>query len=334
MLLLIALAISAQENVSAHDYPLGIANEKSLCNPLAANGTMRLIIHDPLGWGVIIYRVEGNQIYRKRISAYGDELKDNEFYKLTDDELDSVTMVVDAFHRAGLPDDEIGCVIDGCTFELEYIMKGQYHRYINNSGIAPPQLKAIMGLLWNTYKRKLPSFIPIQVTSIVPNIKFQYSIGTAYSCMSDTLTIGYLLVPKEDEHSMQMFNRSVSVDLWDEAVGISQKRFVPDLTDVQQAEVVLAEVMRDGVLPKMGRYNRNIGNLDNYTKYERTYGFYYNEKEEKCVYIQMELSDSSFPRFYVGFGKFWDGCDTVVYINLNLEKHEVIRAYPSTCQSY
>lgn len=154
MLLLIAQTVSAQENASAHDSPLGIANEKSLCNPIAPEGTMRLMIIDPLGWGVIIYRIEGEQIYRKRISAYGDELKDNEFYTLTDDELDSVTMVVDAFHRAGLPDDEIVQVIDGCSFELEYIKNGQYHRYINNSGIAPPQLKDIMGLLWNTYKRK------------------------------------------------------------------------------------------------------------------------------------------------------------------------------------
>ena len=60
---------------------------------------------------------------------------------------------------------------------------------------------------------------------------------------------------------------------------------------------------------------------------------YYNEKEEKCVYIQMELL-GSFPRFFVGFMEIWDGCDCDVYINLNLEKHEVIRAYPSTCQSY
>ena len=184
-------------------------------------------------------------------------------------------------------------------------------------------------------KRELALGItPIQVTSIVPNNEFQYSIGTVYSCMSDTLTIGYLLVPKEDEHSMQVFNSSVSEDLWGEAVGISPKRYVPDLVDVQQTESILAEVMIEGILPKMGRYNRNIGNLDNYTKYERTYGFYYNENEEKCVYIQMELSDPSFPRFYVGFGKFWDGCDDEVFINLNLEKHEVIRAYPSTCRSY
>lgn len=323
-----------QENAYAHDYTLGIADEKSLYYPIAADGTMRLLIDAPLGWGVLIYRVEGDQIYRKRVSAYYDEIKENESYTLPDVELDSVTMAVDAFRRAGRPDDESGpYVIDGCSFMLEYIINGKYHRYTTSSGAIPPQLKAIMGLLWNIYKRKLPNFIPIQISSIVPNKEFGCSIATVFSCMSDTVTVGYLLVPKEDEHSMQIFNRSVSVDLWDEAVGISQKRFVPDLSDVQQAESVLAEVMRDGVLPKMGRYNRNIGNLNNYTKYERTYGFYYNEKEEKCVYIQMELL-GSFPRFFVGFMVFWDGCDYDVYINLNLEKHEVIRAYPSTCQGY
>ena len=154
MLLLVALAVSAQENISARNSTLGIANEKSLCYPIAPEGTMRLMIIDPLGWGEIIYRVEGDQMYRKRISAYGDELKDNESFTLTDDELDSVAMAINAFHRAGLPDVEIVQVIDGCSFELEYIKNGQYHRYINNSGIAPPQLKAVMGLLWNTYKRK------------------------------------------------------------------------------------------------------------------------------------------------------------------------------------
>ena len=323
-----------QENAYAHDFTLGIADEKSLCYPIAPDGTMRLIIIDPLGYGVLIYRIEGDRIYRKRISAYDDELKDNEYYTLTDEELDTVVTAVEAFHHAGLADDKIVRVIDGCTFELEYIINGHYHHYINYSGIAPPQLENLMELMRRIYKRKLPSFIPIQVTSIVPNNEFQCSFATVYSCLRDTLTIGYLLVPKEDESSMESFNKSVSKDLWGDAVGVSPKRYVPDLVDVQQAESVLAEVMRDGVLPQMGPYYRNIGNLENYTKYERTYGFYYNEKEEKCVYIQMELADPSFPRSYVGFGKFWDGCDDDVYINLNLESHKVIRAYPSTCQGY
>ena len=139
-----------QENIRARNHTLGIAYEKSLCYPIATDGTMRLMILDPLGWGVIIYRVEGEQIYRKRISAYGDELKDNEFYTLTDDELDSVSMTVEAFHRAERPDDESGpYVIDGCSFMLEYIINGKYHRYTTSSGAIPPQLKAIMGLLWN-----------------------------------------------------------------------------------------------------------------------------------------------------------------------------------------
>ncbi|MBO6023994.1 MAG: hypothetical protein J6P83_03975 [Bacteroidales bacterium] len=322
-----------QENAYAHDFTLGIADEKSLCYPIAPDGTMRLIIIDPLGYGVLIYRIEGDRIYHKRISAYDDELKDNEYFTLTDEELDTVVTAVEAFHHAGLADDKIVRVIDGCTFELEYIINGHYHHYINYSGIAPPQLENLMELMRRIYKRKLPSFIPIQVTSIVPNNEFQCSFATVYSCLRDTLTIGYLLVPKEDESSMESFNKSVSKDLWGDAVGVSPKRYVPDLVDVQQAESVLAEVMRDGVLPQMGPYYRNIGNLENYTKYERTYGFYYNEKEEKCVYIQMELLEP-FPRLSVGFMKFWDSCDYNVYINLNLEKHEVIRAYPSTCQGY
>lgn len=144
-----------QENIRARNYTFGIAHEKSLCYPIATDGTMRLMIIDPLGWGVIIYRIEGEQIYRKRISAYDDELKDNEFYTLTDGELDSVTIAVEAFHRAGRPDDESGpYVIDGCTFMLEYIINGKYYRYTTSSGAVPTQLEAIMGLLWNTYKRK------------------------------------------------------------------------------------------------------------------------------------------------------------------------------------
>lgn len=143
-----------QENAFARNYTLGKAHEKSLCYPIATDGTIRLIINDPLGWGVLIYRVEGERIYRKRLSIKDNILKDNEHYTLSAYELDSVTTAVDAFHRAGLPDDEIGGIIDGCTFELEYIMNGQYHRYINNSGFVPPQLKAIMELLQNAYKRK------------------------------------------------------------------------------------------------------------------------------------------------------------------------------------
>lgn len=146
--------------------------------------------------------------------------------------------------------------------------------------------------------------------------------------MNDTHTVGYLLIPNEDESSMEIFNSNVSVDPWKRAVGITPKRIIPDLTDVQQAEVILAEVMIDSIIPRMGRWTKYIGNPSNYTKYFRTYGFYLNEKGERCVYIVMDL-DHQF-----GFRIMWDACDTIVYINLNLEKREVIRAYSSTCQSY
>ena len=176
------------------------------------------------------------------------------------------------------------------------------------------------------------SITPIKITNIVPNENSKSSYATVYTCVNDTHTVGYLLIPHKDESSMEIFNRSVSEDHWEKAVGISPKRYTPDLIDVQQAEVLLAELMIDGIIPKMGRWNRYIGNPTNYTKYFRTYGFYLNEDGERCVYIVMDL-DPPFPG-HAGFSRMWDGCDAVVYINLNLEKREVIRAYPSTCQDY
>ena len=176
------------------------------------------------------------------------------------------------------------------------------------------------------------SITPIKITDIVPNENAKSSYATVYTCVNDTHIVGHLLIPNDDESSMEIFNRSVSEDHWGKTVGITPKRYIASLIDVQQAEELLAELMIDGIIPRMGRSNRYIGNPTNYTKYFRTYGFYLNADGERCVYIVMDL-DLPFPG-YAGFYKMWDGCDAVVYINLNLEKREVIRAYPSTCQSY
>ena len=173
------------------------------------------------------------------------------------------------------------------------------------------------------------SITPIKITDIVPNENAKSSYATVYTCVNDTHIVGHLLIPNDDESSMEIFNRSVSEDHWGKTVGITPKRYIASLIDVQQAEELLAELMIDGIIPRMGRSNRYIGNPTNYTKYFRTYGFYLNEDSERCVYIVMDL-DLPFPG-HAGFYKMWDGCDAVVYINLNLENREVIRAYPSTC---
>ena len=175
------------------------------------------------------------------------------------------------------------------------------------------------------------SVTPINITDLVLNERCKSSYVTVYTCMNDTHSVGQLLIPKEDKSSMKQFNKSVSEDLWKKAVEISPKRYVPNLIDVQQAEVLLAEVLIDGIIPKMGRWNQYIGNLSNYTKYYRTYGFYLNKKGERCVYIVMELEPI---HGMTGFSSMWDGCDATVYVNLNMEKREVIRAYRSTCQGY
>lgn len=173
---------------------------------------------------------------------------------------------------------------------------------------------------------------PISVTGMVPFEEAKSSYAKVYSCISDTHTVGYLLVPCDDSASMALFNKVVSEDLWGEPVGISPKRYTATLTDVQQSEVLLAELMKDDILPLFERRRRYIGNPDNYTKYFRTYGFYYNDEGERCVFVEMDLE--RWPSQYAGFSRMWDACDAVVYINLNLDTRKVIRAYQSSCDSY
>lgn len=175
------------------------------------------------------------------------------------------------------------------------------------------------------------SVTSLLVTKVVPTPNIKKSYAEVYTCLSDTLTIGYLLVPKEDEPSMALFNKCVSEDHWGRAVGISPKKYVPDLDDVQQAETLLAKLFQDGIIPRMRRWTRTIGDTANYMKYQRTYGFYYNTEGERCVYIRMNIDPLP---GHVDFFHDWDMCDDVVFINLNMEKREVIRAYPSTCQTY
>lgn len=174
---------------------------------------------------------------------------------------------------------------------------------------------------------------PVRVTSMELNEGAGCSYAVVYTCKSDTATVGYLLVPKEDGSSVEIFGRCVSEDHWKRTVGMSPKRYEAGLADVQLAEEVLAEVMRDGVLAMLGqRWVRYIGNPDNYAKYRRNYGFYYNEAGERYVHVQMSLGASNIG--VVGFYTWWDACDQEVYVNLNLEKREVVKAYSSTCQSY
>ena len=85
----------------------------------------------------------------------GWKLTDNDLYRLTAEELDSVENAVTAFHRAGRPEDERGLyVIDGSTFVLEYVTDGRYHRYTTSDGAVPPQLEAIIELLIRIYKTR------------------------------------------------------------------------------------------------------------------------------------------------------------------------------------
>ena len=139
-----------QENSYAREYTLGKAHEKSLCYPLAADGTIRYIETCPLS-GILICRIEDGRMHRKGLVWGKRGITNDETYYLTAEDaedLDSVALAIAAFQRAGRPEDESGnYVIDGCTFVLEYIIDGRYHRYTTSSGAVPPELKTIMEAL-------------------------------------------------------------------------------------------------------------------------------------------------------------------------------------------
>lgn len=143
-----------RENTYARDHTLGKAGEKSLCYPLAADGTMRYIEINPFS-GMAIYRIENGRLYYFRLGGRSWKLTDEDSYTLTAEELDSVSNAVAAFQRAGRPDDERGLyVIDGSTLVLEYVTDGHYHRYTTSSGAVPPQLEAIIEILIRIYKTR------------------------------------------------------------------------------------------------------------------------------------------------------------------------------------
>ena len=131
------------ENTYARDHTLGKAGERSLCYPLAADGTMRYMEINPF------------DLYLFRLGGRGWKLTDRDSYRLTAEELDSVANAVVVFQRAGRPDDERGLyVIDGSIFVLEYVTDGHYHRYTTSSGAVPPQLEAIIEILIRIYKTR------------------------------------------------------------------------------------------------------------------------------------------------------------------------------------
>ena len=150
-------AIHTQKNTYARESTLGKAHEKSLCYPLAANGTIRYIETCPLS-GTLICRIEGGRMYRKGLVWGKRGITNDETYYLTAEDaedLDSVALAIAAFQRAGRPEDESGnYVIDGCSFVLEYIIDGRYHRYETSSGAVPPELKTIMEALERISKRR------------------------------------------------------------------------------------------------------------------------------------------------------------------------------------
>lgn len=145
-----------KNNYSLNKYSLGLVDEISLCYPLAADGTIRLMVEYDLGC-TDIYRVEDGVIHQIELFEINGRLisKKHEHYALPPAELDSLSTAIDKLHRAGRPGDESGpYAIDGSWYCLEYIVDGHYHRYITSDGAVPSQLDVLIKLLRRFCKRK------------------------------------------------------------------------------------------------------------------------------------------------------------------------------------
>ena len=145
-----------KQNYSLNKYSLGPVDEISLCYPLAADGTIRLLQEIGLG-GTEIYRVEDGVIHRIYFFEWAGEVKNmkHTHYALTPAELDSLSTAIDEFQRAGRSGDESGpYAIDGSWYCLEYIVDRHYHCYITSDGAVPSQLDVLIKLLRRFCKRK------------------------------------------------------------------------------------------------------------------------------------------------------------------------------------
>lgn len=145
-----------EQNYSLNKYSLGPVDEISLCYPLAADGTIRLLQEIGLG-GTEIYRVEDGVIHRIYFFERPGEVKNmkHTHYALTPAELDSLSTAIDEFQRAGRSGDESGpYAIDGSWYCLEYIVDRHYHCYITSDGAVPSQLDVLIKLLRRFCKRK------------------------------------------------------------------------------------------------------------------------------------------------------------------------------------
>lgn len=168
---------------------------------------------------------------------------------------------------------------------------------------------------------------PLQITAMeegkIPTLEFNtkrdsliYSdhyIDTLclfHRCMSDTMLVGYALVPTDID--------TLSLSFWVNHYGF--KRFKSQITinDVQQAEIALLKLQRSKELRRKFSFIINEADI-----YGRQYLFFYNKDGDECVFINCscEKYDWLFSRV---FCKVLDGGDCYWKMAINLTKDKVI----------
>ncbi len=130
------------------------AKEVSLCYPTVPEGVVRFVESAPLGAN-IVWRLQDGKMYCKDLSVYNYKIRQREIFDLTPAEIDSLTILIEEFHKLGRPDIEKSYIekeIDGADFWLEYVVDGQYKCYSTCAGSYHPLFSKIIDKFWQVYK--------------------------------------------------------------------------------------------------------------------------------------------------------------------------------------
>ena len=131
--------------------------EKSLCYPLAPDGTIRFTQSHPFS-GRTLYRIQDNTLYFRNQSYYSTKRGVQTYSRpLNADEMKKLNSLLMNVHHQNYPPKYIQYVIDGPSFRLEYVLNGQFYSVEYYLCTFPPEVGALsrfLDELYSPYNKK------------------------------------------------------------------------------------------------------------------------------------------------------------------------------------
>ncbi len=145
----------AMDDILSDDYRK-MAKEKSICHPIASNGTIRFTQSHPFsGW--TLYRIQDSSLYFKSNSYFTKKGGSQAYSRpLNADEIKRLESLLMSIHNQKFPPKSIQYVIDGPSFRLEYVLNGQFYSVEYYLCFFPPEVEALSRFLEELYSPPSP----------------------------------------------------------------------------------------------------------------------------------------------------------------------------------